>query len=254
MDFKNFKITDYRDSVSALPDYPSDAGYTAEELKAVFDSRTDNEIKEKFNALVDELITKFGLVEVDIADAVENHNQYEDAHERIIAPIKTSIEDILTELLSMNIAIEGKADAGITETQLSALDLFISGATNELHDHTGARNNPHKVTPALIGLGNVDNTRDADKTVFYSSESHYAEEAEWAYKAEMDYNDNVIHETYATKAELNENMGSLETTVLAQVEQTYATKEEVGDIVVQVGDISTALDSILAIQNELIGG
>jgi hypothetical protein len=51
----------------------------------------------------------------------------------------------------MNIAIEGKADAGITETQLSALDLLLSGTTIELQNHTGARNNPHEVTADQVG-------------------------------------------------------------------------------------------------------
>jgi hypothetical protein len=254
MSFKDLKITTYQDSVSALPDYPSDAGITAAQLKAVFDGRTDKEIKQKFNALIDEIITKFGLVEVDIADAVEGHNQQEDAHEKIILPMREQISDILLELLSMNIAIEGKADGLETKNQLGALDLLISGTTNELHDHTGARNNQHEVTAEQIGLGNVDNTRDADKRVFYSNESAYAEEAEWAYRAEMDYNGNVIHETYATKKEV----GNVDLSEYVPREEFTLRVEpienDIDNIYQEIGDIDTALESILAIQNELIGG
>ena len=52
MSLENHKITTYQDNVKDLPDYPSDAGITAAQLKAVFDGRTDKEIKEKFNMLL----------------------------------------------------------------------------------------------------------------------------------------------------------------------------------------------------------
>ncbi len=55
MSLENLKIKEYASGISELPDYPSDAGYTAAELKALFDARSDNEIKEKHNALVDEV-------------------------------------------------------------------------------------------------------------------------------------------------------------------------------------------------------
>lgn len=316
MSFNELKITTYQDSVSALPDYPSDAGITAAQLKAVFDGRTDKEIKQKFNALIDELITKFGLVEVDIADAVEGHNQQEDAHERIITPIKTSIEDILTELLSMNIAIKGKADAAITETQLSALDLFISGTTNKLHDHTGARDNPHEVTKAQVGLDKVDNTPDSEKEVAFaisaekdslgnSIHEHYATKAEvenkvdkvagkglstydfndeWKQSIQNSFNEAIYAQTAIDNHIMNEEnphkvtpaqigLGNVDNTRDSEksvayaemtmfagiadaaerdsygnvIHETYATKEE-------VGDIGSALDAIIAIQESYIGG
>lgn len=316
MSFKDLKITAYQDSVSALPDYPSDAGITAAQLKAVFDGRTDKEIKQKFNALIDELITKFGLVEVDIADAVEEHQQWDEAHERIITPIKTSIEDILTELLSMNIAIEGKADAGITETQLSALDLFILGTTNELHDHTGARDNPHEVTKAQVGLDKVDNTPDSEKEVAFaisaekdslgnSIHEHYATKAEvenkvdkvagkglstydfndeWKQSIQNSFNEAIYAQTAIDNHIMNEEnphkvtpaqigLGNVDNTRDSEksvayaemtmfagiadaaerdsygnvIHETYATKEE-------VGDIGSALDAIIAIQESYIGG
>ena len=56
----------------------------------------------------------------------------------------------------MNIAIDGKADAAITETQLSALDLLLSGTTNELQDHINARENPHEVTADQVGTYTTD--------------------------------------------------------------------------------------------------
>ncbi|MBE6912093.1 MAG: hypothetical protein E7473_06190 [Ruminococcaceae bacterium] len=67
MSLDNYKITTYEDNVKELPDYPSDAGYTAKELKAIFDGRSDKEIKEKFNALIDELKTNLGKIEIELS-------------------------------------------------------------------------------------------------------------------------------------------------------------------------------------------
>lgn len=219
MDLKNLKITNYEDSVSALPDYPSDAGITAAQLKAVFDGRTDKEIKQKFNALIDELITKFGIVEVDIADAVEEHQQWEDAHEKIITPIQERIAEIIGEIITL--------DTGIAE-------------------HVEKRNNPHKVTAAQVGLDKVDNTPDHEKEVAR------------AISAEMDFLGNVIHEHYATKdevgnADLSRYYTKDETDNLFG-EYIPPIENDINALSEQVGDVETALDAILAIQNELIGG
>ena len=59
MSLDNYKITKYEDNVADLPDYPSAAGYTAKQIKEIFDGRGDKEIKEKFNALIDELAMMF---------------------------------------------------------------------------------------------------------------------------------------------------------------------------------------------------
>ena len=67
MSLDNLKITTYEDNVASLPDYPSDAGITAKELKAVFDGRGDKEIKEKFNSLIDEVQKNFGEIEVELS-------------------------------------------------------------------------------------------------------------------------------------------------------------------------------------------
>ena len=77
MALDNLKITSYEDGVSELPDNPSDAGISAQALKAVFDARTDKEIKEKHNALVEE---------------VERHEQATDE------AIKQAKRDVLAEL------------------------------------------------------------------------------------------------------------------------------------------------------------
>lgn len=238
MSFKNLKITTYQDSVSALPDYPSDAGITAAQLKAVFDGRTDKEIKQKFNALIDELITKFGLVEVDIADAVEEHQQWDEAHSQLFSPINERIAEIIGDMITL--------DTNIAE-------------------HAGNRDNPHEVTAEQVGLDKVDNTPDNEKYVAYASNAGYA------LNAEFDLLGNPIHEHYATKDEVGkvdlseyytktESDGKFVGNDVYNADLGYldgaigVNSDRIDQLVEDVGKIDTALDSILAIQNELIGG
>jgi len=49
------KITTYQDNVKVLSDTPSSDGVTAEQLKNIFDGRTDKEIKDSINGIVDDL-------------------------------------------------------------------------------------------------------------------------------------------------------------------------------------------------------
>ena len=46
-------------------------------------------------------------------------------------------------------------------------------ATNksDISSHTGSKNNPHEVTKSQLGLGNVDNTSDADKPISTATQS-----------------------------------------------------------------------------------
>ncbi len=58
------KITEYSTSVKSLPDRPAEAGISAAELKAVFDARTDNEIKSSINGIVEDLVSGTALYEI----------------------------------------------------------------------------------------------------------------------------------------------------------------------------------------------
>lgn len=55
MSFSEKKLNLYADNVKDLPDRPSEAGITAAQLKAVFDGRTDKEVKAAVNGLIEEL-------------------------------------------------------------------------------------------------------------------------------------------------------------------------------------------------------
>ena len=52
---KDRTITTYQDNVKALSDTPSSDGVTAEQLKNIFDGRTDQEIKTSINGIINGL-------------------------------------------------------------------------------------------------------------------------------------------------------------------------------------------------------
>ena len=58
------KITSYADNVKSLSDYPSDDGITAAQLKAIFDGRTDKEVKSAINGIIDELTATTGAAQL----------------------------------------------------------------------------------------------------------------------------------------------------------------------------------------------
>ena len=56
----------------------------------------------------------------------------------------------------------------ITKEQLANknyVDLSSKGVKDSLDEHIADKANPHQVTKAQVGLGNVDNTADVDKPV-----------------------------------------------------------------------------------------
>lgn len=99
---------------------------------------------------------------------------------------------------------------------------------------------------------------------FLGENGIFANESMFSWVAECDVNGDSIHETYATKEDFRSHLyddfmsvldrldsveQSVETLALVTDEETtpFATKEE-------VGNINTALESIIAMQNSLIGG
>lgn len=53
----------------------------------------------------------------------------------------------------------------INDDTLKTSNKFVSGAINELYNHSISGSNPHSTTKAQVGLGSVDNTSDASKNV-----------------------------------------------------------------------------------------
>lgn len=139
MDVKKYKIESYAKSVSDLPDYPSDAGLTAAMLKSVFDARSDGEIKEKHNSLV---------------DAVEEVvNQNDSLAERLDALSMAKVDKEAGKSLS---SVDFTEDYRI---MVENADMAAADAGNEIYFHKENMENPHKVTAEQVGTyskGEID--------------------------------------------------------------------------------------------------
>ncbi len=180
MSLDNHKITTYADNVADLPDYPSDAGYSAKQLKAIFDGRGDKEIKEKFNALIDELMEIIAGLETANDSAEQNakehaeglvsmHNTADGAHNDIrilvseltrrlnaLADSDDTTLDQLSELVAYikdnRELIEVVTTAKANVSDVERIDSLIRLADEKISEHIADKSNPHKVTAAQLGI------------------------------------------------------------------------------------------------------
>ena len=128
-----------------------------------------------------------------------------------------------------SISLDSLADYTKTKKDLAdntSVDNKVGGVRQELNTHIGDLLNPHQVTKGQIGLGNVDNTADADKPVSNSTQAAIISAV--APKADKTYVDNQL--TFKAN----------KTDVYTKSE-TY-TKQESNDLV--NGNISTALTPV----------
>ena len=90
--------------------------------------------------------------------------------------IDNSVVEILpsesVDLPNINAAtLNGSTKEDIISQAQSGVDLSSYATNAALSSHTGNQSNPHNVTKAQLGLGNVDNTADSQKSVNYANSS-----------------------------------------------------------------------------------
>ena len=61
--------------------------------------------------------------------------------------------------------------AYINDTLTKAIDVEITSVNSNTNAHKDDKNNPHEVTKLQVGLGNADNTSDANKPVSTAQQS-----------------------------------------------------------------------------------
>jgi hypothetical protein len=195
-----------------------------------------------------------------VDEKITNHDSEQGSHPYILQMMKQRYDAMYLLIEQYRALVDGTATdddikrliAEHNRSQYAHQDLFNEVQTT-IDEHTSATNNPHEVTKAQVGLDKVDNTPDNEKYVAYASNAGYA------LNAEFDMLGNSIPEHYATKDEV----GKVDLS-------NYYTKDEIDTFRMQdemnmerhvgvrldesLGSIDAALDSILAIQNELIGG
>lgn len=96
-----------------------------------------------------------------------------DGSEQIVPITKSALITLLqlaaTDIVSGTFADARIAESNITQHVAALVHQSLSGAGSNTHaqidTHIANTSNPHSVTKSQIGLGNVDNTADADKPV-----------------------------------------------------------------------------------------
>ena len=165
------KIVTYADNVKALSNYPSDDGVTAEQLKALFDGRTDKEVKTKHNDIVDEVDT----INADyLAHKANTANPHGVTKDQIGLGNVNNTSDL-------NKPISTATQAALDD-KVEAIDFWTLEGDFVLH---AQETNPHGINAATIGLEELDNTSDADKPI------STAAQAAFDLKADLDDNGKV---------------------------------------------------------------
>ena len=121
-----------------------------------------------------------------------------------------------------------------------------AGKVNDVLDANGSSivtNKIAKLSKAAVGLGNVDNTADADKNVKHATSAdsattaNSANTANSATKATQDASGNVITSTYATKNELRDGLAGRANTKTYENYQAFVTAvNAMNNTALKVGD------------------
>ena len=134
-----------------------------------------------------------------------------------------------TDIIARGMITEYIAGTNInfTENRDGTVEISASGsissedsvARDAIGNHKSDTSNPHNVTPAQIGLGNVDNTSDLDKPISTAVQKAI---------------DNKADKTVATIS-ADGLMSASDKTKLDNADDTYALKSKYGDTTINVG-------------------
>ena len=93
--------------------------------------------------------------------------------ESVITANKAELETEKTARANADTALEGKITTEVSRatTAENNLSTSISSVSTNLSSHTGNKSNPHGVTKAQVGLGNVPNVATNDQTPTYTEAS-----------------------------------------------------------------------------------
>ena len=127
---------------------------------------------------------------------------------------------MITEYKSgANINFAENEDGSVTISASGSISSEDSVARDTINNHKSDTSNPHNVTPAQIGLGNVDNTSDLDKPISTAVQKAIDSKA-----------DKTVATTSADGLMSAEDKGKLD-----DADNTYALKSKYGDTTIDVG-------------------
>ena len=143
-----------------------------------------------------------------------------------------------------SMVMEHAEEIRVMNDTLAQLDIDTGLLSDEMESHIADRSNPHFVTKKQIGLENVDNTSDMDKPVSRAMQESLDGKVDKINGMGLSSND--FTDEY--KAQVDENadrIAVIQGDIILDKNAILALNEN-------IGDIESALDSIIAIQNNLL--
>lgn len=218
-------------------------------------SHTDEEIETVTELLEEGLATK-----ANASDLTSHVNDKSNPHGVTLSQL--GVTATAAELNKMDGVTATTAELnyvdGVTsniQTQLNA-----KAASSSLTSHTGNKSNPHGVTAAQVGLGNVNNTADADKPVSTAQSSAISTAKEEAVASANDYTDGKIADLINSAPSTLDTLGEIATAmeenadVVEALNEAIGTKANVSDIPDVINNLtSTATtDALSAYQGKVL--
>lgn len=168
-------------------------------------------------------------------------------------------ESTLTTNLNNEISRAKKAE----ENNATSIDNEVTRATNaentlatNLSSHTSNKSNPHGVTKAQVGLGNVDNTSDANKPISTATQTALNAKAPLA-------SPTLTGTPKAPTATAGTNTTQIATTAFVQTEignlingapETANTLKELSDLIEEHQDVTDALNAAIGNKVDKVDG
>ena len=157
--------------------------------------------------------------------------------------VKSSITDLQTQITSNKTAIESEEKRATTaENNLST---SISSVSTNLSYHTGNKSNPHGVTKAQVGLGNVVNTGDS-ATPTSGGITKFTTGGAYTLKQAIDKNTTAIATLNGTgTGSVTKTVSDKIAEVVAGAPESLDTLKEISDWIDTHGDSASAMNTAI---------
>jgi hypothetical protein len=135
----------------------------AQNAEAALGTRIDNVLSNVDGAALDsltEVVSAFQTADSNLNGAITS---LANSASSDLAAETSAREAAISAVESAASTLAGRVTSA--EGSISTLQSDLDTAESSLSSHTAATNNPHSVTKAQVGLGNADNTSDANKPV-----------------------------------------------------------------------------------------
>lgn len=116
-------------------------------------------------------VTEAGDLRVDSGDS--NKLKFHDGTTEDTVVMQSQVDDVTADIEALEVDVaqlqtdltQAEADIDAVEADVATLQTDVSSAQTDIDNHIADTANPHSVTKTQVGLGNVDNTSDANKPV-----------------------------------------------------------------------------------------